>query len=349
MAKTRVVRKSNKKSDQKQSALRGWWSGLEQDQRHKTIRIFWKSFLCLLCLAAVGSALYFLQGYTLHNATDQQKIAKVCFAETPSWIPTQLLRKISNDFVTSQSDYRDEILVRNVYLKAVENPWISSVSKVRKFRDTEDRAIVEVNCEFRRPIAVVKHGSEYCYVDANGVRLRDSARDPEVPRWETLIYDSNRNNNIRKQFIEIAHVPSKSRAWRIPYIVIELHDEFDSGMPPVGKKWPSKALDDGLRLAKMLYQRKFSSQITRIDVRNHDGRISRNLEHIGFWAGRTYVKFGRFPHNDGVDWVVSPERKLANLDRYVAVHEGKLSGASGIDLQIDNIDDSFYGANIGQP
>lgn len=345
--KTKAIRKASSYGTNQPSVVRRWWAGLGDEHKRAVARTTARIFLLVVLVVAVAGGMKWLEALVLSSReiSDSPHVT-VQLDGRPAWMPLKLARGISQSLVDSRVRYEDDGLAERVYRKAAGEPWIRRVKGVRKYRDENGRPVVRVQCEFRRPAAIAAWKGRYYYVDTEGVRLPDSPHRPQVPRWTASVADPSGGPDRRANFIELSHMPRGARPWRIHYLVIELNDELDPPAPAVGKPWNCKALSVGLRLVDLLGGRKYARQITRVDVRNYVGRVSRNLEHLGFWAGRTYIKFGRFPHSDGVDWVVSPERKMANLDRYVAQRDGRLTGAGRVDLQIDNLNESTYGARL---
>ena len=345
--KTKAIRKATSYCTNQPSVVRRWWAGLGDEHKRAVARTTARIFLLVVLVAAVAGGMKWLEALVLSSQeiSDSPRVT-VQLDGRPAWMPLRLARGISQSLVDDRARYEDDGLAERVYRKAAGEPWIRGVKGVRKYRDENGRPVVRVQCEFRRPAAIAAWKGRCYYVDTEGVRLPDSPHRPQVPRWTASVADPSGGPNRRANFIELSHVPRGAQPWRIHYLVIELNDELDPPGPAVGKPWNCKALRAGLKLVDLLAGRKYARQITRVDVRNYAGRVLRNLEHLGFWAGGTYIKFGRFPHSDGVDWVVSPERKMANLDRYVAQRDGKLAGAGRVDLQIDNLNESTYGARL---
>jgi len=324
--------------------LRRWWAKVPQERRRAAAGIARRVVLLGALVALVGSGMKWLEAHVLTGLQDPPNApVRVQLNPRPGWMPAELARSISRSLVYEGARYGDKDLSERVYHLATANPWVRGVRAVRKYHDVGGRCVVRVQGEFRQPVALAAWKGRYYFVDEQGVRLGDSGRCSQVPQWVASIPTPGGGSARRVYFAERSHVPAGARAWRKHYMIIELNDKLDPAAPALGKPWDSKALRAGLRLVKLLASRRYARQITRLDVRNYAGRVSKNLEYLGFWSGRTYIKFGRFPHPDGVDWVVPPQRKMANLDRYVALHDGRLAGTAGLDLQIDNLNDSTYG------
>jgi hypothetical protein len=171
----------------------------------------------------------------------------------------------------------------------------------------------------------------FFFVDRQGVRVPEG----QTPRYMLL----DEAGKPVAHYVKYADLPPNGRAAPIHYIGIQ---GVVDPAPAVGQPWPGQDLQAGLKLIELVSARSYCNQITIVDVRNCDGRISRYEPHLSMYAqmgqGRaTKIKFGRLPLPDG-DHVVSPERKLQHLDRYVTTHNGMLAGLSEwIDLQRDQL------------
>ena len=269
-----------------------------------------KAFKVLIVLAviAVGAAaLAAMRSSVLGSPSYAGKLARVRLAQTPKNLPPDVPVRVVADLqarVDGRSVF-DSGLVREVYAAAVAHPWIAKVHQVRKLHDGS----VVVRADFRHPFALVAvedYPGEFHVVDVDGVVM-------------PLGLDRIRPG----AFIKI--------------------DGVATDPPEPGRKWDAPDLDDGLRLARLLKGRPYESQITAIDVRNHNGRISPIDPQLCFYAQvgrtrRTRVFFGRFPTPDGLDYCLAPEVKLSNLDVYVEDNRGKLAGLKEwIDLRHEQL------------
>ena len=52
-----------------------------------------------------------------------------------------------------------------------KNPWIAKVYDVRRAYGNGPGDLLEINCEYRVPVALVKWGDYYSLVDRTGFRL----------------------------------------------------------------------------------------------------------------------------------------------------------------------------------
>ncbi len=336
--KTKPIRKQSKKKKSPEG-LRAWWGGLEDTTRHAISRTALRAFLLVLLVSAVAVSFVLMESHVVFRDKPVYDPVRVQLTNAPNWMPETLKRQIAKSLAAAGQDYRDNDLTAKVYTRAAANPWVRQLQSVMKFRDERGRAIVAVTGKYRSPMAVVRRGyksigrrnANACYVDCEGVRLPAAS---QIPKWVMRAYSPRGGAPEKVYFVNRSDVPRGMRVRPVHYIEIILGDN-EPDMPAVGKRWVSESLRDSLRLTKIIRSRQYARQFDRIDARNYGGRHNRNMEHLSLWAGDTQIKFGRFPHADGVDWVVSPEVKMENLDRYVSMRNGRLRGAPGIDLRID--------------
>jgi hypothetical protein len=254
----------------------------------------------------------------------------------PSWMPAELAYRIAKSFaLEGPATYDDVNLTQSIAARAEANPWVRKVRSVRKARDADGRPFVRVDCEFRKPAAMVAWRNRYYFVDDDGVRLSDK----DVPRFTAIIPGRNGKRPRQEAFIEKTDVPpSATGPWSIEYILVELDNEMDPAPPPPGQLWKTKALAGfSLRLAgllKTLDIRKGVPQNFRVDARNYAGRRSIALPHLAFWAGNSHFKFGRFPQGR-YHYNVSVEQKMRALRTHISRHNGRLADTPGLDLQLD--------------
>ena len=266
----------------------------------------------LFVIAAGAVGLMLLRGYLLGSAAYAEKLARVVLAETPDDLPRDIPAGVLAEIqaaIEGRSVF-EASLARDVYAVAAANPWVEEVQRVAKRHD----GAVVVQLRFRRPFALAVTESspgERHVIDAAGVLL------------------PLRADRVRPgAFIAIDGVLTRP--------------------PRPGQPWNAPDLADGLRLCRLLRGRPYESQITTIDVRNHNGRIDVNEPHLRMYAQvgqgrRTAVVFGRFPLPDGLDYCVPPEDKFARLDDYVAKQGGRLAGVKDwIDLRYDEIQASIH-------
>ncbi len=303
----------------------------------------------LLAVLAVGAgAAYGLRGLEKHlTATDAMAAAptsvRVRLSPIPSWMPWSLACDIAGSVLDANADFLDASLTRVAHDRLAACPWVRSVGEVRKQHTADPLVgVLEMQATFREPVALVAlaDGRSYAFVDEEGVRLPDEPGRPGAPRWRVTVPGSG------------AEAPREVACWDkleaprglVPRPIHYIFVEGVQAAPPVpGQRWAGQDLADGLRLVGLLRGRKYADQIVAVDVRNFGGRVSGNSArpHITIRArGRggesVEVGFGRFPNPRG-DYILGAERRLANLDDYIARCGGWFGVHRRVDLQYDRV------------
>ena len=317
------------------SRLVMWWRALQPRRRQEIRRgLTWSAVVVSvgLCLIAGLGA---MARSVLARPASTPVHMRVEIVNAPTWMPGLLRRHLEASLVPAQERTYDPDLPRKVYLRAMASPWIQSVRNVRRCTsDKPGTVLLQLRASFRKPIARIHSGNAFAYLDARGVRLPAS----QAPRWVgTAPGPDGRSRQIC--FANADEVPPRMRVRPVHYFAI---DGVRTAEPPIGEVWTGPDVEAGLRLLALIADKPYANQITLVDVRNHDGRISRHEPHLKLYAqvgsGRaTDIKFGRFPRPRG-DFVVAPARKVSYLDEYVARNGGRLAGLNAhLDLRNDNL------------
>jgi len=142
--------------------------------------------------------------------------------------------------------YADESLLRNITGQLLASGW---VSEVRRVVHTPDGTI-RLACDYRRPVAMVLTelpGSgrpAYVPVDKHGYRLPETYTDISgCGAW-----------------IQILGVRAKP--------------------PEIGRPFEADDAKAGVKLAALIFQQSFHSQVAAVDVTNYRGRVSKVKSHI---------------------------------------------------------------------
>lgn len=252
--------------------------------------------------------------------------------DTPDWMPKELHRNIIKNITPTGAVFGSKNFCGDVFTLAKTNPWISEVHSVRRVQTEriDKQNVVIVRAKFRRPFARVPFEGSMVYFNEQGYVLPSQF----VPLWEAQSQTTPR----RTTYINRYHAPEK--ASRIHYITIK----GVGIVPPVaGQKWDTDDLRAGIKMIKLIKTKKYAYQITVADVSNHAKRVSDTAPELVYYAQigrekRTTIRFGKFPHPGGGDWVVPLKRKIQYLDKYVTNNNGRLAGKNEyIDLRFDEL------------
>ncbi|MBN1941712.1 MAG: hypothetical protein JW849_00290 [Phycisphaerae bacterium] len=331
MARTRKKRQGASSSISAATAVKRW-VGKQFSARGQVLTklLCWCVFLAAI-LVGGAAALTAMERHarTVRTAEGPVKYT-VQLEPTPNWMPTTLGRFILSDVTPQGLAFDDPALGRTLHEKATKNPWIAHVMEIRRERLSAAEGVIRVRAQYRQPIARVAKDGRMYYVDNEGVLL---------PYSQTPKFAAREADDV-KYFLHRDAVPVHLQPVRIHYIALE---GVEAAPPKTGCAWEGEDLLQGLRLVRLLSTRPWANQVSVVDVRNHARRISESEPELCIYAqqGRgkpTEIRFGRFPHPDGGDWVISPARKMQYLDDYVQDQNGRLAGVhSYIDVRFDEL------------
>jgi hypothetical protein len=261
---------------------------------------------------AVGAAVgYFkLRTYVEQRLAFPSEAPRVVLKNRPVWmtdfLADQIIEKVQPPAARSALDQRMLVAVCEI-LKT--NPWIKEVKQVRRAYGKKPGDTIEVDCEYRAPIALVQYGQVYALVDAEGVKLPELFSAGQLPR---IMFGENGRVNIR--VIEgVAKAP-----------------------PETGRKWVSEDLSAGLEMVQLLYGKPYAEEILSVKVSNYGGRVdAREAWIVLVTRDKTEIMWGR-PKSAGDAFVEIPwYRKLDRMQRIVETYHRIDAGHSAVELRFD--------------
>ncbi len=230
----------------------------------------------------------------------------------PAWMSEALSEQILKSAQPkSPRSALDHELVAEVGRILEHNAWVRSVKQVKRVYGKSAGDTVEVDCEFRAPIALVAARNDYILVDGEGVRLPEKFGPSTLPR---ILLGPDGKMNLR---------------------IIE----GVSAMPPFldGQKWVGEDLAAGLEMAKLLYGRPFTEEIQRINVANFKGRKNlRDAQIVLLTRYRSEVRWGE-PIKLSFYAELPPVQKLERL-ALICQKYGRVDGGhSWVDIRLDKV------------
>jgi hypothetical protein len=268
--------------------------------------------IALFLLAAVVVALHNAKRHVDRGVAFHPRPPAIVLKDRPVWMSDYLARQIVQvaQPVGAHSSFDHQLLV-DVAAALKGNPWIKKVRAVRRAYSHSPGDTIEVDCEYRVPLALVHWQDYYWLVDSDGVKLPEQFNAQQLP-----------------------HVVN-GRGGKLQFRVIQGVTE-----PPVesGRRWPGDDLAAGLELAKYLYGQPFTEEVTRVDVSNFAGRRDAKEAQIVLLTRRgSEIRWGR-PINARDFFVeVSVAQKL-NYLRRVWEQFGRVdAGQAWIDIRFDKI------------
>jgi hypothetical protein len=216
----------------------------EMRKRRRRIMIHTGAIFSLLISIAVG--FYFLRGYVEQKLVFSSAPPKIVLKNRPAWMSDFLAGEIAKLArpAGTHSAFDHQMLV-DTYAVLKANPWIRTINQVRRVYGEKPGDTLEIDCDYRAPIALVKWGDFYWLVDGEGVKLPEAYTAQEVPK---IVVGQDKKLSIR---------------------IIE-----GVKQPPAepGHKWQGDELIAGLEMVKLLFDKSYAQEILKVDVRNFAGR-----------------------------------------------------------------------------
>jgi len=250
--------------------------------------------------------------YVMRDVVFPDRPPKVVLKNRPAWMSDALAIQLLNSVRPAGTHSAfDRQLLKDTASILEHNPWIKHVNQVRRAYAQKPGDTIEIDCEFRAPIALVHWKDYYWLVDGEGVKLPEQFVADQLAR---VVMGPDRRLNIR---------------------IIE-----GIIQPPVesGQVWRGDDLAAALDLVKILYGRPYADEIVSVDVSNFGGRIDSKEAQISLITRyETAVRWGR-PVNARDFFVeVSTEQKLKYLEEIYTQFHRVDGGMQWIDIRFDRI------------
>lgn len=162
-----------------------------------------------------------------------------------AWVAGEKWRPLILKSFTLPEDagWMDETLLKRVAEQLQASGWVSRVNQVVRELNYDETAgelhrTIRVDCDFRRPVAMVLNDEVCLAVDKDGYRLPGEYKYVSGSGW-----------------IRIVGVEAEA--------------------PDVGARYESEDALAGIQLAALLSEQPFWNKIQTVDVRNFGGRLSR--------------------------------------------------------------------------
>lgn len=264
--------------------------------------------LCGVALAgACAGAFVVSQRYVDRIATIDTP-PEVVIKNQPVWMSDTLAKQIvaSVQPLTPKRATDHQMLVERANLLAA-NPWVKRVNAVRREYVNRPGDVIELDCEFRAPVALVEWDGTYRYVDSEGVVL------PE---------------KLNAQQVQYLIRPGNSPTF---YII----EGVARGPKADGAPWPGGDVQAGIEMVGLLANQPYANKFIKIDVSNFSGRRSPNESQINLIdrAGQE-VRWGQPPSSKAFFVEQKVDRKLEVLGRLYSPANREMK-QPWIDLRFD--------------
>jgi hypothetical protein len=248
-----------------------------------------------LFVLVLAAGVFLLRRYVEREVAFPKKPPTVVLKHRPVWMSDFLAASIAESVrpAGAHSSFDHQMLVDRVAMLKT-NPWIRNVAQVRRVHGAKPGDTLEIDCDYRAPIALVKWGKDYWLVDGEGVKLPERFAAADVPK---IVIGRDGRTNIR------------------------VVDGVQRPPPQAGKTWGGADLVGGLEMVKRLYGLPYADEIVKVDVANFGGRVDVREAQIVLGTKHvipgtnqtTEIRWGQ-PIGSPLDFIeVKPERKFEYL------------------------------------
>jgi len=285
-------------------------------ERARRIRLLTAHLLlAALIFGGVGAGYYYADEYVEQRVGLSAQPLIIVLKNRPPWMNDFLVEQIAALArpIGPHSIFDHKLLVDTAEMLG-RNPWVRQVRSVRRAYTRRPGDTLEIDCEYRAPVALVKWGAFYWLVDEHGVRLSERFTEPDVANIQF-----GPDGRTRIRVIEgVKHAP--------PHVAGEL--------------WPGDDVRGGLKMVQYLFDRIYTDQILRVDVANFGGRVDlKDPQLVLKTSFATQIWWGRPPSDEDVDSFieVSTSRKLNDL-RLAWEQFGRVDGKHKcLDIRFDKV------------
>jgi cell division septal protein FtsQ len=266
--------------------------------------------MLVISLAVVGFV--YARRYVDRRIAFYGQPPKVVLKDRPIWMSDYLAEQIvaTAQPMGAHSSFDHQLLV-DVGDSLRANPWIKQVREVRRAYGQRPGDTIEIDCDYRTPLALVHWKDYYWLVDDEGVKLPEQFTAQQLPQVV-----NGRHHKLQFRIVEgVQNPPVES-----------------------GRRWPGEDLASGLELARYLYAQPYAEEVVRIDVSNYAGRVARNEAQIVLLTKRnTEVRWGRPVNAKDFFVEVSVAQKLDYMRRVWQQYGQVDARQAWIDIRFDKI------------
>jgi hypothetical protein len=278
-------------------------------------------FFVFVFAGAIAAAGYFSRNYVAKKVAFPSDPPQVVLMNRPAWMSDLLAEEIVRQAkpAGAHSAFDHQMLVDiDRILRA--SPWIKEVRQIRRTYQDRPGDTIEIDCDYRAPVALVQSGPAFWLVDGDGVKLPSMFNSSQLER---VVRGADKKINIRI-VTGVNHAPVGA-----------------------GKKWPGDDLQAGLDMVKLLYGLPYAEEIVTVDVSNIGGRVKAKEPQITLGTThevlvdgelkQTYIKWGR-PINGGNDFFVEiPTARKLEVLKAIREQKGRVdANEPWIDIRFDS-------------
>jgi hypothetical protein len=285
-----------------------------QERRHP-VRSFLKSVVLLTFIGASVYGYLRARDHVVKEVTFPRFPPKVVLKDRPSWMSDALAAKIirvaAPDVAHSAFDH--QLLVNTAAILRNHSdtaPWVKNVKAVRRAFENAPGDLMEIECEFRSPVGLVKWENYYWLIDGDGILLPEQYIKADLDK---VMRDGDR-------------------------VVLRIIEGAAAAPPQSGQRWPGQDVAAGIDMIKLLYGKPYADEVERINVANFGGRQDRSEAQLVLVTKYdTQLLWGR-PIN-AKDYIVevTPAQKLEYMSMIVAQYGRVDAKHAAVDLRFDTV------------
>jgi len=284
-----------------------------------------RATVTLLIAVVLSAGVFGMKRYVEREVALPKAPPIVLLKNRPVWMTDFLAGQIAASVRPAglHSTFDHQMLVDRVAMLKT-NPWIRNVRQVRRVYGKTPGDTLEIDCDYRAPIALVRWQKDYWLVDIDGVKLPERFSAADVPK---IAIGRDGHTNIR------------------------VVDGVVRPPPQPGKPWGGDDLIAGLDMIRRLYGLPYADEIVKVDVANFGGR--NDYREAQLVLGTKYGSEIRWGAPIGArSFEVSPKQKFDYL-RQVYEEFGRCDAGQKkwIDIRYDKITypaaDAAFGTAAG--
>ncbi len=287
---------------------------LESERWAIVRRILGHGLLAAVLISAFVAGFVHLRRYVETRIVFATEPPTVVLKNRPVWMSDYVAARIAATArpVGTHSSL-DPQLLRDADAALRHNPWIAQVNQVRRVYGQKPGDTLEIDCDYRAPVALVQWGSDFWLVDRQGYKLPAQYCDDELPR---VVF--GKSGRLELRIISGVRLPPPQHA---------------------GESWPGDDLRAGIQLIEHLYGLAFTEEIQRVDVSNFAGRINpREAQLVLATRYPSLIKWGEpWSAGEGFHVEIGPEQKLARLEQVWKEYARVDAGQPWIDVRFDRV------------
>lgn len=277
--------------------------------------------LILNVAAAVSFATIFVLGVRFSRDFADKSVLKpaavnVTLVNPPAWMNDDVRQRIVQIAtpVSAKSSLDHEQVKEIAQILAAE-PWVKKVNRVQRVYGKQAGDTLEVDCDFRAPLALVQDDGWFWMVDADGVKLPERFAKDELAK----VAIGRGLEKIQLRVVTGVHNPA----------------------PQAGERWAGRDLEAGLELARLFFDKPYMNDVAMIDVASvdplHPEAVGAKNEVVLHTRYNTQIRWGSPIRQSGFSVEVPSAQKLATLERLWHEYQRLDAGKPWIEIRYDRV------------